>query len=910
MAFGFFDGQKADFSPESIKRKRAMIAQLLSGGRAPRNIGEGFSSIGDSVAAAMLGYQADTAEKANNAERSRIMGGIYGGGVPMAAVGGAPVATGSATGSGATRAVAAPEALAALFAENEAKYSLPSGYLTKTARIESNFDPNAQNPNSSAGGLFQFINSTARQYGLANRFDAGAATAAAARLAADNRDFLARRLGREPTAGELYLAHQQGARGAAKLLTNPDAPASSLVGEAAARLNRGANMTARAFANQWTSKFDGMPAVQPGPSAAPMPLARQQAQTAPMPNAGLSDMPAPGANPAMNGIAPIQGDNRAALLADADYYEQNGNVEAARQMRARAGMAEQAQMGPADASQLVYRGELNNVPAGELIQRGPMPSLPEGFDTSSLITPASAPVVPGGGVAIADNEADTQFLEARMAAAQGQPMPAPAPEPVPVNTGDVFSPIPMGAAPNPFVQRAPFEAPPPADVNAVGSQPISAEPVPMPPRRPADLAPVQPVVQPPIQQPPLDQMTFAQQGAANSMDDRFAAQSFASGGMGQAGPRRSILDGLMGGSSSPFVPVALRAPQPVVPGQSAPMGGSTAAPAAQAQQTGMITPDYVRAVMSSNVTTDADKRYVMDMYNQQVALQRAEAERARTEAQNRQTARDLGIPESLGGVGPVVTARAQQMYARPEAATTDQRELEQVNRERRAANLPPFRMDEYKIEKAKAGATSITNDLTGGSSKQIFDTLKERADAASTAATGLNALREARKAVNDGGFFGAGADTRLGFAKLGQLLGFEDGRITNVETFRSAIAPQVAAVMKATVGSTQISNQDREFAEKAAGGNINLDEKSIKRLLDIMERSSNDIITRHQKQLDAVYPESPDGKFARERALFGVQAPPAPTQTGPARPTSKAEFDALKSGTLYVDPEGNERRKR
>jgi hypothetical protein len=291
------------------------------------------------------------------------------------------------------------------------------------------------------------------------------------------------------------------------------------------------------------------------------------------------------------------------------------------------------------------------------------------------------------------------------------------------------------------------------------------------------------------------------------------------------------------------------------------------------------------------------------------ARAQAEADRARAEAQNRQTARDLGIPESLGGVGPVVTARAQQMFAKPEGATSDQRELVQVNKERRDAGLPALRMDEWKTQKARAGATSIVNDLTGGSSKQIFDEVKERAGAAQTAATGLNSLREARKAVNDGGFFGAGADQRLGFAKIGALLGFEDGRITNVETFRSAIAPQVAAVMRATLGSANISNTDRDWALEAAGGKITLDEKSIKRLLDIMERSSVDVISRHQKTLDAVYPDSPDGKFARERALFGVQAPAAPTQTGPARPSSKVEFDALPSGSTFIAPDGTTRRK-
>jgi hypothetical protein len=390
-------------------------------------------------------------------------------------------------------------------------------------------------------------------------------------------------------------------------------------------------------------------------------------------------------------------------------------------------------------------------------------------------------------------------------------------------------------------------------------------------------------------------------GAMQFIESEFARRE------GRPDPRTAM--GAPGQIYNPFVQQPPQAPQMPAGGGSMPMGGAPAAQAQAQPQGGMITPQYVQAVMSSPVTSEADKRFVMDMYNQQRAMQQAEAERARVEAQNRQTARDLGLPESLGGVGPVVTARAQQKYAKPEGATTDQRELEQVNRERQNANLPPLRMDEWKTQKARAGATSIVNDLTGGSSKQVFDTLKERAEAAQTAATGLNALREARKAVTDGGFFGAGADQRLGFAKLGQLLGFEDGRITNTETFRSAIAPQVAAVMKATVGSTQISNADREFAEKAAGGSIALDDKSINRLLNIMERGSNDIISRHQKQLDAVYPDSPDGKFARERALFGVQAPPAPTQTGPARPSSKAEFDALPSGSTFIAPDGTTRRK-
>src|SRR6185503_13870258 len=67
---------------------------------------------------------------------------------------------------------------------------------------------------------------------------------------------LRKALGREPTEGELYLAHQQGLGGAEKLLANPNALASALVGAQAVTANGGApGETARDFAAHWTNKF-------------------------------------------------------------------------------------------------------------------------------------------------------------------------------------------------------------------------------------------------------------------------------------------------------------------------------------------------------------------------------------------------------------------------------------------------------------------------------------------------------------------------------------------------------------------------------------------------------------------------------------------------------------------------------
>jgi len=142
------------------------------------------------------------------------------------------------------------------FDEIETGYGLPSGYLDQTAQIESGYNPRSHNELSGAKGMFQFISSTAREYGLKNPWDPVASADAAARYAVKNQTALRDALGRDPTAGELYLAHQQGTDGAVRLLSNPNARAADVVGSKAIMANGGnVQMTAGQFANRWTSRY-------------------------------------------------------------------------------------------------------------------------------------------------------------------------------------------------------------------------------------------------------------------------------------------------------------------------------------------------------------------------------------------------------------------------------------------------------------------------------------------------------------------------------------------------------------------------------------------------------------------------------------------------------------------------------
>jgi hypothetical protein len=188
------------------------------------------------------------------------------------------------------------------------------GFLMRTAARESGYNPAARAPSSSAAGLFQFVEQTwlgalkrhgakhgyggyadliqeagdgrllvsgsdARKAVLALRMDPRAASLMAGELASDNSAYLRGRVGRDPTAGELYVAHFLGAKGSADLIeasqSRPAASAAALFPEAASanpaifyRDGRAASV-AEVYANLTGGQASAVPsATAPAPEGA------------------------------------------------------------------------------------------------------------------------------------------------------------------------------------------------------------------------------------------------------------------------------------------------------------------------------------------------------------------------------------------------------------------------------------------------------------------------------------------------------------------------------------------------------------------------------------------------------------------------------------------------------------------
>lgn len=138
----------------------------------------------------------------------------------------------------------------------EQKYNLPPRLLDTYLVLENGGGRNVgKNPNSSANGYFQFIDSTAKQYGLTDRNNLLQAAEAAARLASDNRALFVKSTGKEPEAGDYYFMHQQGGGAPGKVASDPTGKAALLFGADAVFNNGGSyNTSATEFMNKWRNR--------------------------------------------------------------------------------------------------------------------------------------------------------------------------------------------------------------------------------------------------------------------------------------------------------------------------------------------------------------------------------------------------------------------------------------------------------------------------------------------------------------------------------------------------------------------------------------------------------------------------------------------------------------------------------
>ena len=97
--------------------------------------------------------------------------------------------------------------------------------------------------------------------------------------------------------------------------------------------------------------------------------------------------------------------------------------------------------------------------------------------------------------------------------------------------------------------------------------------------------------------------------------------------------------------------------------------------------------------------------------------------------------------------------------------------------------------------------------------------------------------------------FAADAITQIGAALNQAGISFARDAVANTQAFTANMAQNVAKLIKQFGAGTGLSNDDRIYATKMAGGQVTLDKAAIEKILDINERAARNVILLHNKQV-------------------------------------------------------------
>lgn len=314
---------------------------------------------------------------------------------------------------------------------------------------------------------------------------------------------------------------------------------------------------------------------------------------------------------------------------------------------------------------------------------------------------------------------------------------------------------------------------------------------------------------------------------------------------------------------------------------------------------------------------------------------------------NDQRVRNVLVPAiqmmKRGGIGQVAapTAPAMQQAPQPQsfdarfneattnglvpAGRTPQQQLELLTRRVASGLLAPEVAKVYEtrikalqdaiaptpdMKNAAASGMPVRDFLDRGDENQtqrailtnsVLPKLDKSQEAASAARDDINSIHSARTELDRPGgvFSGAFAEHKQYLAKVASALGIADtDKIATTEAYGAAIGQRVASMVKAFGTGNAISDGDRKFAAAMAGGQITLDERSMRRILDIGEKASRLKIGQHNSLVGRTL--EANEALKGQGAVYEVQAP------GEYKKATQASNAGHPEGTIAVNPQTGE----
>ena len=179
---------------------------------------------------------------------------------------------------------------------------------------------------------------------------------------------------------------------------------------------------------------------------------------------------------------------------------------------------------------------------------------------------------------------------------------------------------------------------------------------------------------------------------------------------------------------------------------------------------------------------------------------------------------------------------------------------------------PEYRTYSERIRALTAGPASTNVTVKLPEQEKAFETalgqgqakkIMEDFDVARDARGIIDTVHTGRRLLESGMITGFGAEalTSIGAALNQAGISFASEPVANTQAFAANMAQNVGRVIKQFGAGTGLSNADREYAEKMAGGKVTLDRKALERILDINERAARNAIKYHNERIKNVETE-------------------------------------------------------
>lgn len=147
----------------------------------------------------------------------------------------------------------------------------------------------------------------------------------------------------------------------------------------------------------------------------------------------------------------------------------------------------------------------------------------------------------------------------------------------------------------------------------------------------------------------------------------------------------------------------------------------------------------------------------------------------------------------------------------------------------------------------------------------------------------------ARGLLDEGIYTGTGATA---YKEVAKFFNPSSEKVGRTEQFEAGRIVQSMKVLKQMGAGTGLSDADREAANKAVAGNIDLSEGGIRNILRIMDEMATEVISKYQTR----YPDRP---LPAPNLTMGQQRPGAPAPA-PGQPPAAASPQVGKDGWLDI----------